>query len=271
MRDFDVEAKGFTVEHTNVKKKAILSLEKNLKYKPGLVLHFEYDMERFQINSERNVAVTLKKKNNLFVFSKTLRDKEWENEVLQAIDKVGLINKDGYYFIDGIQKLESNNALYYLINWLNENKTKLAVSNIQIVQDKLEKTFFTGTQKLDIKTHAKGYWFDLEAVIQFGEFRIPFLKLKKNILSGIREFVLPNGEVAVLPEEWFARFAGLLPFGKENGNNLQFEKHHFTLLQNEIQKKDKLAFAKYERLLNSKSEKITLPANSKATLRNYQE
>ena len=270
VRDFDVEAKGFIVENTELEKKAILSLEKNLKYETGLVLYFEYGNERFQLNSNKKIAVKLQKKNDLFEFKKILRDIEWESEVLQVIDKIGLIDKDGYYIVDGIQQLESKSSVYFLVNWLKINKAKLTENNVQIVQDKLEKSFFTGVEKLEIQSQIKGDWFDVRAVVQFGEFKIPFIQLKKYILNGIREFALPNGELAVLPEEWFARFEGMLPFGKQNGDSLQFGKHHFTLLQNVFQKSDNSVFEKYEQLLNTDSHKVTLPTNQKAKLRKYQ-
>ena len=271
VRDFEVEAQGFLIENSALEKKAVLSLEKNLKYVPGLVLRFEYGNEQFQPTSERKIAVTLKKKDDLFVFNKTLRDVQWENEVLQIINKIGLVNNDGFYIVEGIQHVEPKKAVYFLINWLNKNKHKLIAKKIYIVQDKLEKTFFTGNQKLEIQTQTRLDWFDVSVVVQFGEFSIPFLNLKKHILNGIREFVLPNGEIAVLPEEWFARFGGLLSFGKQNGDSLQFEKHHFTLLQDVSQKSDKSVSEKYEQLLNADSNKVALPVNPKAKLRKYQE
>lgn len=271
VRDFNVKAQGFVVESTNVEKKAILSLEKNLRQEPTLVLQFEYGNERFLTNSERKIAVTLQKENNTFKFSKTVRDVEWENSVIQHINETGLTNSDGYFSINGMQLLEQKNAFYFFVNWLNINRPVLVEKGIVIVQEKLDKKFYTGSQKLEIETQIKGDWFDVYAVVYFGEFSIPFIKLKKFILNGIREFELPNGEIAVLPEEWFAQYGGMLPFGKQEGDRLQFEKHHFPLLQNIIKEKDKSVFEKYERLLNSDKNEVNLPSNVKAILRNYQE
>ncbi|NQU51508.1 MAG: DEAD/DEAH box helicase [Bacteroidetes bacterium] len=271
VRDYEVKAQGFVVENTNVEKKAILSLEKNLKLDPCLVLQFEYGNERFLPNSERKIAVTLQKENGTFKFSKTVRDVEWENKVILHINEIGLTEKNGYFAINGMQLLEQKNALYFFVNWLNENRPLLAKKEIAIVQEKLNKKFYTGSQSLEIQTQTKGDWFDVYAVVHFGEFSIPFIKLKKFILNGIREFELPNGEIAVLPEEWFAQYGGMLPFGKQEGDSLQFEKYHFPLLQNIIQKKDTSIFEKYEKLLNSDKNVVTLPTNTKAKLRNYQE
>ncbi len=270
IRDYDVKAKGFLIENSVDEKKAILSLEKNLQYEPGLVLRFEYGNEKFELASDRKIAVTLQKKNGEYIFNKIQRDLQWEETVLQTLSKIGLIENNGYFSIEGLHLLELKNAIYYFVNWLNLNKPRLSDKGIRLVQNKLEKQYFTGTQKLELQTQTKGDWFDVYAVVRFGEFSIPFIKLKKYILNDIREFVLPNGEIAVLPEEWFTRFKGLLPFGKQKGDSLQFEKHHFMLLQNAVQEKDKSIIKEFEKLLNTEKNEVELPSNLNAELRSYQ-
>lgn len=271
IRDYDVKATGFLIENREISKRAVLSLEKNPKYEPGLVLRFEYGNEKFEPNSDRKIAVTLQKKNGKYIFNKIVRDYQWEDEVLKTLDKIGLIENNGYYSIEGLQILETKNAIYYFVNWLNENKPRLIKNGISVVQDNLEEIYFTGNQKLEIKTQIKGDWFDVYAVVMFGEFSIPFVKLKKYILNNIREFVLPNGEIAILPEEWFTRFKGLLPFGKQKGDSLQFEKCHFPLLQSAVHEEDKSVLKQFEELINIEKNEVELPVNLKAKLRNYQE
>ncbi len=271
IRDYDVKATGFEIHRAEVKKQAVLVLERNLQYHPCLVLKFEYGNETFLPNARRHLAVRVQKKGNSFEFSKTLRDFTWETKVRETLLNVGLLEDNGSYSLTGISLLEEQNALYFFVNWLNQNRPKLEENGIRIKQEQFDKKYFTGSQQLELKAQTKGDWFDVYAVVRFGEFSIPFIQLKKYILNDIREFELPNGEVAVLPEEWFARYKGLFPFGKCKGERLQFEKHHFTLLQNSIQEVDKALKKKYEQLANAGNEAVALPANLKARLRNYQE
>jgi hypothetical protein len=49
--------------------------------------------------------------------------------------------------------------------------------------------------------------------VTIGEWKIPFSRLRKNILEDIREFVLPDGSIAVLPEAWFTRYRNLFELG----------------------------------------------------------
>lgn len=270
VRDYDVKAKGFDIVHASAGKKAVLSLEYNLQRRLCLVLNFEYGDEKFLPDSDREMAVTVKKQNGTFVYYKTTRDFAWEKQVLKTIKTTGLKEENGSYTLKGVSLLEPQNALYFFVNWLNKKRPRLEEKGILVKQEQLEKKFYTGSQKLVLKTQTKGDWFDVYAVVKFGEFSIPFIQLKKYILNDIREFELPNGEIAVLPEEWFARYKGLLPFGKQQGEHIKFEKHHYTLLQNSLQEVNKDVKQKYAKLVNTEMETPVLPANLKATLRNYQ-
>jgi superfamily II DNA or RNA helicase len=271
VRDYEVEASGFSIENAEVEKKAILSIEKDLQNRPGMVVMFAYGDERFPLQSKKEVAVSMEYKNNTYLFRKTVRDKNWEKKIMERITDLGLIENNGYYVLPGASVLDSQNAIFIYINWLNKNKQKLTESGIILEQDKLEKNYFTGSQKLEIQTQAKGDWFDVHAMVHFGKFKIPFIRLKKYILNDIREFELPNGEIAVLPEEWFARYRGLLPFARQKGADMQFDKHHFALLQENIKEADRSVFRKYEELINGRKDKIELPSKLKAKLRSYQE
>ena len=66
-------------------------------------------------------------------------------------------------------------------------------------------------------------WFDIRIIIQIGEFSIPFTKFRKNILNGVREYKLPNSEIAILPEEWFEQYKELFQFGRDSDKNIQLE------------------------------------------------
>ncbi|WP_167612013.1 DEAD/DEAH box helicase [Maribellus sediminis] len=270
IRDFDVKASGFQIREEAAAKFAELTLESNLQSQPILVLRFYYGQESFLPNAQKQTAVSMRKLGKTFEFSKTKRDLGWEQSVLGDLQKIGLKEDNGVFAINGMEVLETQNALYFLLDWLSQHRTELEKRDIRIKQENTDKIYFTGSRQLEIKTQTKGDWFDVYAVVRFGEFLIPFIKLKKYILNDIREFELPNGEIAVLPDEWFARYRGLLPFGKDHGKNIRFEKHHFTLVQDAIQEVDKEVRLKYLELVNAEQDEIVVPSNLKARLRAYQ-
>ncbi len=271
VRDYEVYADGFQILEEDLKKIPVLSLEKNLRQESCFVLYFYYGNEKFLPNSTRKVAVNLHKRNNTFIFEKVKRDEIWEKQVLSYLSEIGLKENNGYFLPRGFELLDDENAVYELVNWVNKFKNRLTEKGIRFFQNNSEKKFFTGNQQLELKAQTSGDWFDVYATVRFGEFHIPFIKLKKYILSDIREFELPNGEIAVLPEEWFARYKGLIPFSKGQGEKLQFEKHHFMLLKNGLQQIDKSVMERFQKMESADGNTITLPANLKAQLRSYQE
>jgi len=270
VRDYEVQAKGFDIVRADAPKSALLLLELNLQYMPCLVLKFEYGNEQFGADSGKNNAVSMQKSEGSFIFTITKRDLCWEQKIKEAILAAGLIDDNGTFTLKGIELLEQKNALYFFVNWLNKNRKKLEKVGIRIEQKKLETKYYTGSQQLELQTGQKGDWFDVYAVVHFGEFEIPFIRLKNYILNNIREFELPNGEIVILPEEWFARYKDLFSFGRGKGEHLQLQKHHFTLLHKAVPASDETIKEKIEQLANSTQETV-VPSGLNATLRNYQE
>ncbi|WP_372948212.1 DEAD/DEAH box helicase [Mariniphaga sp.] len=269
IRDYEVNAIGFQYDEGEVEKAGVLTLDKNLKYEPCFVLTFRYGDENFLPNSPKEVAVQFQKKKNDFSFKKIKRAFDWEKSVFSYLAELGLKEKDGYFILKGLDLLGPDDALYFLVNWLNENKQRLQEKGIWIEQGKLDKNYFTGKQQIEIKTGISGDWFDVYALVTFGPFSFPFIKLKNYILNDIREFELPNGEIAIIPEEWFARYKSLLPFARSRGEKLQFGRHHYALLQNILQPGGDSILNKFQQLAGIHGT-IHLPEELNAELRSYQ-
>lgn len=114
-------------------------------------------------------------------------------------------------------------------------------------------------------------WFDIKAIVQIGEFNIPFIKFKKNIISNKREFILPNGELFILPEEWFTRFKSIFEFAEIDKEIIKVHKQHFSLVNEAIDGTNESIIQKLEKL--SKAGDIPeakLPKGINAELRPYQ-
>ncbi len=270
VRDFEVHANGFVIDEDEAVKKAVLSLERNLEYQPRLVLYFYYGQEKFLPNSKRRIAVQLQKTSNSYLFRKVKRDSEWENEIHDFLKDSGLKENSGFYSLPSLDLLENEDALYFLINWLNKNKPRLEERKIAFLQEGFEKKYFTGLQSIELKTRETGDWFDIYATVTFGEFSFPFIRLKKYILNDIREFELPNGETAILPGEWFARFKGLLPLARFSGDKMHFDKHHYFLLKNILKGPVETAIERLKQLEVNEKIELEIPENLKAKLRGYQ-
>ena len=60
-------------------------------------------------------------------------------------------------------------------------------------------------------------WFDINCMVRFGDVEIPFINFREHVLQHIREYVLPDGRVAVLPSVWFSRFGDMFGTVKFRG------------------------------------------------------
>ncbi len=219
----------FGITKVESEKKAVISIEQGLRLEPILVLYFQYGKKHINAGRADSVQVDLANKNGHFVFYKHYRDFDWETRILAFLNEIGfdLIGEQLIVKVQGGEKIAEGNGI---INWINEYSARLKDEGVEIRQN-LPADYYTGSFKLEFKTRIENDWFDLYAVVRFDDFEVPFIYFKKNILSGKREFVLPNGLIAILPEVWFEKYADLLQSAKGDKAKLKLEKHHFHLLE----------------------------------------
>ena len=169
-------------------------------------------------------SVSMEKRDGQYIFNKIKRNSLAEKNFYNQIIDMGLPIQKGSTALSRDKALE----------WLQSHGSELESKGIVIKQENPDsKKYFLGYSKLDIKIQEINDWFDIHARVQFGEFEIPFLQLRKYILSGIHEFTLPNGEIAVIPEAWFTQYSELFVFSepKESTDHAQLKMHHLTLVQ----------------------------------------
>jgi len=88
------------------------------------------------------------------------------------------------------------------------------------------KRYFVGDSTISLEVRENNDWFDVYAIVRFGTYEIPFIQLKKYIQAKKKEFVLPNGEIAVIPEEWFTKYSELFAFVEDRDGQILLQKHH---------------------------------------------
>src|SRR5690606_11571712 len=135
-----------------------------------------------------------------------------------------------------------------------------------------QKRFVLGNSRINMEFRESNDWFDLHAVVQFGPYQIPFIELKHHILNHIREFTLPSGETAIIPDKWFSRFENLLHF-VEGKHELRLKKHHIGLINDFTE--SELAGITIERKLQKlaafeETEEVSVPVKFNGRLRSYQ-
>ncbi len=279
---YDVYAEGFQIITERADGHAVLKVQPYEGDNVSLKLTFKYNNAIFEYGTPDNVCALVEKKKDQYLFRRVKRDRHFEEEQKKQIEKLGLQQISGAYFTlhtkaiaqlsDQLIPLETTNK-YEFLEWVNDYAATLLASRINIEQSEEFNKYFIGNREIKLEIKEQKDWFDIKANVTFGEFTFPFLALKENILKGKREFILPNGLIAIIPDEWFGNLAGILEFSSSE-EDIRLEKHHVGLI-------DELANdgGRYLRI-SDKLEKIKaygdeikemhLPENFKGELRPYQ-
>ena len=274
VRDYEVNPSGFSIDVIKPKKKAILSIEKGIRNNAVILLKFRYGKSILLANSEQNVLVDFYSENNQFRYEKYFRNPKFEMNVHNQLNSLSLHSFDhANYELKANRSLSFEEQTYGIVEWMNQNYEEIKESGFEVEQKMGDYPYYKGSVELVLHTELKNDWFDILANVKLGEYEIPFLSLKKNILSGSREYRLPDGSVFILPLEWFSRFKELFDFAREDDKVLKLHKQHFLILEKaETGKKMNGDYSKLDMLNKPGSlPLVDLPQNLAAALRPYQE
>ncbi|OEK02753.1 helicase SNF2 [Roseivirga sp. 4D4] len=282
---FDVYAKGFDINTESYPVKPVIAFSELVQTTNGELfasngnsngndeeskilfkLGFDYGPYQFPYESAPNSSVKLEKKDDSYVFHKVRRDADTEIDLVQRLQESGL------KFQNGRVAMSRGRAF----SWLKDNAEVLEAYNISVKQTDAErKKYFVGESSLEIKVNESIDWFDIHAVVRFGDFEISFNELRKLINKKSKEIKLPNGEIAVIPEAWLTDYAELFAFIEEDGQgqSLKLRKHHLSLVED--LRNGRLAQVTMDRKLQKlqgfdEIEDYAIPEGFKGQLRPYQ-
>lgn len=281
---FDVYAKGFDIKVLRTQPEPILNLsilpsnrsldlfstnqEAEEEDKIVFDLKFRYGDYHFRSDQKFPSNVELEQVGDSYVFHKVIRDLDKEKSFGDFLKDLGLSVRSSKI------ALEKRKAF----DWINMNRTALDERGVSLLQNfkGQGKRYFLGNASISVGIRENIDWFDVDALIEFGPYQIPFAKIRKLLLQGKAEFELPNGETAMIPDSWFVNYAEIFSFletEKSSGERMVLKKHHVALA-NELQKENLVELTlsdKLEKLRDfSNIEPYELPRGFVGTLRPYQ-
>src|SRR5690554_2272249 len=282
---FDVYAKGFDIKVMKPRPEALLSLSvlqsnrsmdlfnpnngEEEEEKIVFDLKFKYGSYSFRSDQKSPNNVELEQLEDNFVFHKVIRDLEKEKSYGDYLKELGLPLRTSKLAMDKGKAFD----------WINLNREALEEKGVKILQNANGhgKRYFLGRASISVGVHENIDWFDVNALIEFGEFKIPFSKIRRMLLQGKSEFELPNGEIAMIPNSWFVNYSEIFSFlegEKSSTETLVLKKHHVALA-GELQRGNLLTLTlshKLEKLRDfSKIERYGLPSGFHGILRPYQQ
>lgn len=266
-----VYAEGFDIEthqHNAVPVIKLLYVENGASQ---LQLHFRYGPYLFASGNQNKVTVRMQYDEiaDHYTFHRIKRSLQWEDKRMQELLDMGLHKSTALF--SNLEPLANGTEAVSTMDWLRDKNDELRHRGYEIMQDDPNKRFFFGRTELNLSVEEHNDWFDVRATARFGEYEVPFGQLRNHILTNTKEFVLPNGEVAVIPEEWFARYNHLFQFSQDK-KGIRLGKYHVGLL-NDISEHTVLTMdRKIEQLADFDTiEDIEKPQRFTGRLRPYQQ
>jgi len=227
-------------------------------------LKFSYGPHQYNADRQKEVSVYVENENDHYTFHRIQRDLTKEKNI------VHLLRESGMHLRHARVTLGTSEAFF----WIRQTSKILEDAGITLRQNgNSHKKYFIGVSEMRVEIKENIDWFDIRAVIIFGDFKIPFKAVRKYILKGQKEIKLPNGEIAIIPEEWFTQYTELLAFADEDEEGLRLKKHHIALVNdlNESNAAHLQMNRKLERLRDfDRIEDYPLPKGFIGQLRPYQ-
>jgi SNF2 family DNA or RNA helicase len=269
VNNFKVEGTGFEIINTEPHKEALLDLETGLKGKAEIVLRYNYQGIKIFADETSSGFTIFEKSGNNFIFKKFLRDFDWEKRCRDTLGSLGFFSDDEIHFYPFADNGKTYDDIYSLVESVSHTCNELKKAGF-IISSRLDKNYNLLPVRIEMSSELINDWFDLKAVVKIGEFEIPFSRFRKNIMNGTREYLLPDGTVAILPEAWFARYRNLFDLGKTSGDTIRIHKQHFSLLTDTLARESTGSEKLMKLLVPAEIPVVPKPAGLACELRSYQ-
>lgn len=283
IRHEEIDVQGFDVVVQEVEKRAVLSLEREVFDMPVLSVGFYYGKQKMPSWSLRKALVELRTNDDTYAFYKINRDFDWEREQYSHLESLGLEERTpGCFQVKGMAYTEfteekelpdakdreddrTHLAWQRTVEWVQQHQPALHDMGIGFTQKALRREFYISGWQVNCSVGESADWFELKAEVVLADGRrIPLVRFREHILSGRREFLLDDGTVFFIPEEWFADYSDILLFAQGKGHSLFLHKSQYILLE------QKPGISRMMQLPEAPDVTVELPNGLRAVMRPYQ-
>lgn len=180
-------------------------------------LGFQYGPHSFSYHPHKFAHACLKWNNEEPVVIKVRRARRWEEGQVDAIRALGW------------DPLAGSKDLGKDLTWLSENYSILLNNGFSLNQELLA-NYCIEKPKMEYTIVEDTDWFDVNMQVHLGDISFPFKALVGSIKRGDRFYKLSNGQLFLIPEEWFALGQNLENI-RRSGNGFKIPKYQLEVLQ----------------------------------------
>jgi non-specific serine/threonine protein kinase len=187
---------------------------------------FVYDRKAFPLGAPETTAADYNVKPP-FRLARIIRNADREKDLLSILLDYGLEAVPG----SNALRLPSDDGHFAALRWLLENGHDLEQAGIEVIQaEEAGSRFSTLEGVISLEVNEDNDWLDLKGKVVVGPHEIPFAKIVRFIQKEERCFPLPDGDVFLIPEEWFAKYRPGRQCAKVEGKKVRMARSQAPLL-----------------------------------------
>lgn len=258
-RYHDITTQGLDIVEEKRVCEALLSIEDTIYEEQQLRLSFRYGDQTFapDVATEMKRIIYRKESGEIFFFQ---RDIAHEKEALQLLTDSGLQRISDLHF-----RLSADASEKTVTDWISKHREMLLHSFL-LIGSRENAPYCLDEIRIE-QSYEEGLdWFELRITVVIGDLRIPFSRFRKHILEEKKEYLLPDGRIILLPEEWFSKYGNLLEMGSQTEKGIRLKHTFIGAAQSAL---DESEFKQL--LIKSQIQETTAPQGLKAQLRPYQQ
>lgn len=149
--------------------------------------------------------------------------------------------------------------------WMLHHRREL-IQHFELVSLQQRSSYYLEEMRLEQDLTEERDWFELRITVCIGDLRIPFVRFRRHILNGRREYTLPDGRIVLLPEEWFTTYPPLLQEAQEEDTALRIRPSFVGWIEPLLETSQRQKLHTY-----TQKENLPIPEGLKARLRPYQQ
>ncbi len=222
-----VRAYGFDIESEKVPCKPIIRVQR-VDMLWNILLQFDYGGEVFIYGDGRRKTSISRNYDGGYIFTTLRRQYDEEKRVVNMLAEIGLdVEKDG---VVGKELKISRITPFEIIDLLTQHDAWLEENGIATDIVDGAKRYVTARPNVNISVDNSNDWFELYGSVDIAGIKVPFVNLKEYIVARKREFVLPDGSIFLLPEEWFTTWQEVFAMSSVENGKLRVNRAHAALL-----------------------------------------
>lgn len=258
-RYHDIETHGLNITEEECACEAVLSFEDATYNGQALQLVFRYGDQTFAPDSANEMKKIIYRKTSgeIGFFPRNITVEE---QAVQLLTNAGLQQLNATHF-----QLSAKAPEKTIVEWINNHREMLQQS-FHLTSNVGNALYCLDEIRIEQSCDDEVDWFELHITVVIGNLRIPFSRFRKHILEEKREYLLPDGRMILLPEEWFSKYANLLEMGVQTEKGIRLKHAFIGAVQTALGEDGVKKFPAKQQIHN-----VAVPRTLKATLRPYQQ